>query len=90
MKIETHDCQYKWHDLSTVCVNSVVKFASQFHQDMTTCDPFLVLNTCNSYRDQARSTRGRIAVVNLRTSKLSFVVRDRRVRIIDATVRIND
>jgi len=91
MKIEkTQCCHHQWIELSQVCTNAVVIFRSQFHQDIQRDDIFLTVNTCDSYRDQHRSTRSKVAVINLRSSKLSFVAGSRDVRIIDATVRIDE
>lgn len=88
MKIECTNYHYDWRELESVCSNATVKFECTFHQDMRPGDIFLILKTCDSYKDQHRSTRDKTAVVNLRTAKLSFVGRCRRVRIVQAKVVI--
>lgn len=88
MEIRRNNCHpYNWRPLRNCTANCVVLFNGSFHQDNRRDDPFLVIN------DQAYSLqdgRGKRAVVNLRTGKLSLVNQDRSVRIVPAAVCIDE
>jgi hypothetical protein len=88
MKISKQSCcRYKWLELRCVTRGCVVYFESSFHQDMSTADPYLMIDA-SAYPNH--DNQGRKAAVNLRTGKLSYLLPDRRVRIIDAEVCLDD
>lgn len=88
MKISKNSkCQYHWLNLRNITRGCVVYFESQFHQDMTTDDPYLLIDA-SAYPNH--DSQGRKAAVNLRNGKLSYLLGDKRVRIVDAEVCIDE
>ena len=81
-------CQFNWIKLRDVHIGRAVYFKCQFHQDMDTSDPYLKIDA-SAYPN--RNDQGKVAVVNLKTGRLSYVDRCRYVRVIeDIEVCIND
>lgn len=91
MKVEQHHQRYNWRPLNRADrPGTTVKFEHKFHMDNCLDDIFLVIDICGAYRDRSSSTEGKIAIVNLRSNKLSFVSAIRRVRIVQATVHVDE
>lgn len=80
---------YFWLQLRSIRKGSCVFFQSQFHQDMTVTDPYIVVDA-SAYPDRPINASGRIAVVNLRNGKLSYLLGYKQVRTLDAEVFINE
>ena len=65
----------------------MVYFQCQFHQDMRTDDPYLLIDA-SAYPNH--DNQGRRAAVNLRNGRLSYLLPGKRVRIVDAEVHLDD
>ena len=92
MKIINQKLVKKSKDVGMMPRGAVVQFNRQFHQDYPPNDIYIVLDVCDSYAYQERSTGfkdNKTGVVNLATGKLSFVSESRQVCRMNAEVKVD-
>ena len=86
MKVSNRKCR-NWRSLRDVRKGTAVQFKCQFHQDMCTDDLYIVIDA-SAYPNHDNQCK--MAVVNLRTGRLSYVNSEREIEAINATVCIDE
>ena len=81
--------RFDWIELRSVSKGLCIQFKYKFHQDCCDNDCYMAIDA-SAYPASNDAAHYKIAVVNLKSGRLSYVSGNRDVRVLDARVCVDD